>query len=68
MGGSVGGAHSKEFMIADKELAYINAAKALICTAIDMLADGAELGLDIKNNFKAPMTKEEYLTKWGHME
>lgn len=67
MGGSVGGAHSKEFMLTDKDLAYLGAAKALICTAIDLLADGAELGLEIKNNFKAPMTKEEYLTKWGHL-
>ena len=36
-------------------------------TAIDLLADGAELGLKVKANFKPTFTKEEYLEKWGLM-
>ncbi len=67
IGGSTGGAHSKEFSIVDRELAYLTAAKALVTTAIDLLADGAETGLDIKKSYKPAMTKEEYLTKWGHL-
>lgn len=67
MGGSEGGAHTREFMLVDKETAYITSAKALVCTAIDLLADGAKTGLEIKHNFKAPMTKAEYLRDWGHL-
>ena len=28
----------------------------------------AEKALEVKNNFKAPMTKEEYLEQWCHLE
>jgi len=43
-------------------LAVVSAAKIMACTAIDLLANGAEKALEVKNNFVAPMTKEEYLT------
>lgn len=68
IGGAKGGAHCPDFEIEDKELAYITSAKALIMTAIDLLADGAETGMEVKNSFKPVMTKEEYLKDWGHME
>ena len=61
IGGSVGVAHSAEFEIADKELAYIVAAKMMVMTVIDLLANGAEKLHEIKKNFKAPLTKAEYL-------
>ena len=61
IGGSVGVAHSSEFEIADKELAYIVAAKMMVMTVIDLLANGAEKLHEIKKNFKAPLTKAEYL-------
>jgi metal-dependent amidase/aminoacylase/carboxypeptidase family protein len=67
IGGAKGGAHSKDYELVDKELCYVTAAKALIATAIDLLADGAETGLEIKKGYKAPMTKDEYLTKWGQL-
>ncbi len=67
MGGAQGGLHSEHFRVADKEVAYIAAAKMLIMTAIDLLADGAETGLAIKKNFKPVMTKAQYLKEWGHL-
>ncbi|MEA4919934.1 MAG: amidohydrolase [Clostridiaceae bacterium] len=61
IGGAVGVAHSSDFEIGDKNLAYIVAAKMLIMTVIDLLANGAEKAVKIKKNFSAPLTKEEYL-------
>ena len=65
--GAEGIGHSENYEIADKDIAYIAAAKCLAMTAIDLLADGAELGLKVKANFKPTFTKEEYLGKWGLM-
>lgn len=67
IGGASGLGHSESYEIADKELAYIVSAKALVMTVIDLLADGAEVGLKIKNEFKPAMTKEEYLKNWGNL-
>lgn len=68
IGGAKGGAHCPDFEIEDKELAYITSAKALVMTAIDLLADGAATGLEVKESFHPVMTKEEYLKDWGHIE
>ncbi len=64
-GGASGIAHSSSYEIEDREIAYIASAKCLAMTAIDLLADGAEKGIKIKENFKPKMTKDEYLEKWG---
>ena len=45
-------------------MAVVDAAKSMACIAIDLLSNGAEKALKIKENWKAPMTKEEYLSKW----
>ena len=68
IGGAEGIAHSSHYEIRDKDSAYIKATKMLLCSAIDLLANGAEKGLSVKKNFKAPMTKEEYLRTWGHLD
>ena len=67
IGGAKGGAHCPDYEIEDKEMAYITSAKALIMTAIDLLAEGAETGLEIKAGFKPALTKETYLRDWGHL-
>lgn len=67
-GGASGVAHSKDYHIVNKEIAYIAAAKALTMTVIDLLADGAEVGLQIKKNFKPKMTKEKYIKTWVNMK
>lgn len=68
IGGAAGVAHSKDYHIVNKELSYIVAAKALVMTVIDLLADGAALGLEIKKNFKPKMTKQEYIDKWVNLK
>ena len=50
--------------VSDPQMAIVDAAKVMVCSAIDLLANGAEKALEIKKNWKAPMTKEEYLSKW----
>ena len=61
MGGFVGNLHSAEFAVANKTLAYINPAKLMAMTAIDLLADGARNAIRIKQDFVPKMTKQEYL-------
>lgn len=65
---SKGGMHGRDYEIIDKETAYLTTAKALIMSAIDLLAEGAETGLAVKDSFRPLMTKEEYLKNWGHID
>ncbi|MCF0150890.1 MAG: amidohydrolase [Firmicutes bacterium] len=62
--GSTGVGHGADYKVADPHMAVIEAAKVMVCTAIDLLANGAEKALAIKQEWKAPMTKEEYMSKW----
>ena len=61
MGGFVGSAHARDFSVADEYAAYVEGAKLMAMTAIDLLYGGAEKALTIKREFCRPMTKEEYL-------
>ena len=65
--GAAGVGHSSEYEITDKENAYIVATKMMLMSCIDLLADGAERGLKIKESWKAPYTKEQYLKEWGKL-
>lgn len=66
--GSEGIAHSSNYEIVDKQTGYIDAAKCLAMTLIDLLHDGAETAVKVKENFKPLMTKEEYLKEWGKLD
>jgi len=68
IGGAAGVGHGDNYRIARPDIAVVSAAKVMACTAIDLLANGAEKALEVKANFKAPMTKEEYLTEWCKLE
>jgi amidohydrolase len=68
IGGAAGNQHGNTYKIMDKELAYIVAAKALAMTLIDLLADEATIGLEIKKAYKPLLTKKEYEEKWVKME
>ena len=47
---------------------YLVAAKAMAMTAIDLLANGAEKALEIKQNFTPVYAnKEEYLAAWEEL-
>ena len=61
VGGSKGVAHSGDYEVENPDLAYIKATKLLAMTVVDLLADGAALGKEVKENYKAPHTKESYL-------
>jgi metal-dependent amidase/aminoacylase/carboxypeptidase family protein len=56
-----GNLHTEEFVISDPHLAYVESAKGLALTAVDLLWDGAREGLSIKKNYRAKYTKDEYL-------
>lgn len=60
MGGWTGNLHAKDFSPTDKTLAYINPAKIMAMTVIDLLYDGAAEAKRIKENFVPKLTKEEY--------
>ncbi|MEA4920432.1 MAG: amidohydrolase [Clostridiaceae bacterium] len=68
IGGSVGGAHSSEYQVANPELMYIVAAKSMAMTAIDLLANGAEKALEVVKNYTPVYkNKEEYLAAWQQL-
>jgi len=62
VGGATGIAHSADFQIEDKELAYLAPAKLLAMSVIDLLHDNAEKGNEILDHHTPLMTKQEYLT------
>jgi amidohydrolase len=56
-----GNLHTEDFVISDHRLAYLESAKGLALTAVDLLWDGACEGLSIKKNYQPKYSKEEYL-------
>jgi metal-dependent amidase/aminoacylase/carboxypeptidase family protein len=64
-GGYTGDAHSKDFTITDKEMAYVMPAKAMAMTVIDLLWNDAEEAKRIKATTTPKMTKESYLDFWN---
>ncbi len=60
MGGWTGNLHAKDFAPTDPALAYINPAKIMAMTVIDLLYDGASAARQIKDSFVPKLTKEEY--------
>jgi metal-dependent amidase/aminoacylase/carboxypeptidase family protein len=56
-----GNLHTEDFVISDHRLAYLESAKGLALTAVDLLWDGACEGLSIKKNYHPKYSKEEYL-------
>jgi amidohydrolase len=62
MGGASGIAHGSDFMISDKEMAYLAPAKALALMAVDLLYGNAEIAKDIQARHRPILSKEEYLT------
>ncbi len=59
-----GNLHTEDFTITDKRLAYVESAKGLAMTVVDLLWDGAREGLKIKSGFQPKYTKEKYLQLW----
>ncbi len=60
-GGYRGSAHTKDFEIVDKEMAYIVPAKLYVLTIIDLLSNNAKEAEKIIKNWKPKISKEDYL-------
>lgn len=60
-GGYTGVAHSKDFMVCDKEAAYITPAKCMVMSIIDLLYDDGSVAKDIINSHTPKYSKAEYL-------
>ncbi len=61
VGGATGIGHGADYVVQDYALAVVTAAKSLAATAIDLLADGAEVGAGIISRHRPEMTRAEYL-------
>jgi len=63
-GGYIGNAHSKEFTICDREMAYVMPARAMAMTVIDLLWDGAAAARRVRSAYTPRFTRESYLSFW----
>jgi amidohydrolase len=61
MSGASGTGHGADYMIADPRFAYTGQAQVLAMTAIDLLYGDAEVAREVLHDYKAPMTRAEYL-------
>jgi amidohydrolase len=61
VGGTVGSNHSKDYLVTDWETAVVAPAKAIACTVIDLLSDGAAKAREVLARAKPAMTRDEYL-------
>jgi amidohydrolase len=61
MGGFYGKLHAEDFAVANERSAYLDTAKLMALTVVDLLCNGAEKALKIKADFKPKLTKEEYV-------
>jgi len=62
MAGASGISHGNDFVIADKQMAYLAPAKALAMMAVNLLYNKTEKAKEIMARHKPIMSKEEYLT------
>ncbi len=60
--GATGLGHGADYVIEDYSLAVTTAGKALACTVIDLLAEGASQGGRVVSNHRPPMSKADYLS------
>lgn len=61
--GFQGALHSENFRVTDEDQAFILPAKLMVATIVDLLADGAQKALEIKQS-QPRRTKEEYKNLW----
>ena len=59
---ATGNGHGSDYLVQDYELAVLTGAKAMAMTVIDLLADGAQRAREVKASYKAPLTKDGYLS------
>ena len=57
-----GDSHGNDYVVQDYELGVLTGAKAMAMTVIDLLSNGARRAHEIKAAYKAPLSKQEYLS------
>jgi metal-dependent amidase/aminoacylase/carboxypeptidase family protein len=62
-----GNLHTDGFVVCDPRLAYVESAKGLALTVVDLLWDGAREGRAIQGSYGAKYNKEEYLKLWEQL-
>lgn len=62
MSGASGISHGNNFLLSDKEMAYLAPSKVLALMAVDLLYGNAEKAKEIQAQHKPIMSKEEYLS------
>ncbi|MBM3292140.1 amidohydrolase, partial [Candidatus Bathyarchaeota archaeon] len=62
--GQEGRGHSREYVIIDKENAYVMPSKIYAMTIIDLLVDGASTAKKVINEFKPLVQKQSYMDYW----
>lgn len=63
-GGITGDFHSKDFTITNKEMLFLDPAKIMACTVIDLLADDAAKAKEVMANFKSPYNTKNFDGIW----
>ncbi len=63
MAGAHGEPHSVDWHIADKDNGYVSPAKTLAMMAVDLLADDADTGRRVLQEFTPGMSRDEYLSQ-----
>lgn len=64
MGGITGGFHTKDFRMTDEEMIFINPAKVMACSVIDLLRDNAAKAKEIIDGFTSPYSTKNYDRIW----
>ena len=64
IGGTEGRGHSRDYIITDPRLAYVESAKMLAMTAVDLLSDHGQIATEICSKFSPKISKKEYPEFW----
>lgn len=64
---ATGRGHGVDYIVSDYELGVVTAAKAMATTIGDLLADDAAAGRRVVEQFKAPMSRSEYVEQLRSM-
>ena len=63
---STGSSHGIDYVIKDYDLAVLSSGKAMAMTVVDLLANDGRRAREIEKQYRAPMTKKQYLsTLWS---
>jgi len=67
IGGADGRGHSRDYIITDPKLAYVESAKMLAMTVVDLLWDGGRSATEICSKFVPSVSKKEFPNFWRNV-